>query len=57
MGGFGLASSPFPFPAGGDTHCHLQKKKKTKLVDFIWLFFRSIQNLMFSFPPGLFFFC
>jgi hypothetical protein len=28
--GSGAASSPLPFPAGGDNHHHLQKKKKRK---------------------------
>jgi hypothetical protein len=28
--GSGSASSPLPFPAGGDHHCHLQKEGKRK---------------------------
>jgi hypothetical protein len=28
--GSGSASSPLPFPAGGDNHCHLQKEGKRK---------------------------
>jgi hypothetical protein len=43
MGWSGSTSSPFPFPAGGDTHRHLQKKNKNTgsrfyLVIFLDLF-------------------
>jgi hypothetical protein len=38
-GGSGSASSPLPFPAGGEGLHHLQKNKTPKPVDFNFSFF------------------
>jgi len=39
--GSGSASSPLPFPAGGENHRHLQKKKNASKVSVLPPSFRS----------------
>jgi hypothetical protein len=47
-GGSGSASSPLPFPTGGDTHRHLQKKKNTCSRFYLGLF--SFPDLFLVLP-------
>jgi hypothetical protein len=37
-GGYGIDSSPFSSCAGGEGHCHMQKKRKTTQTSLFILF-------------------
>jgi len=52
--GSGTASSLLPFPAGGDSHRHLQKKRRHKPSFGSNLLFRSVPFRLLSFPSDLF---
>jgi hypothetical protein len=49
MGWSGSTSCPFPFPASGDTHRHLQKKNKNTGSRFYLVIFLDLFKTFCSF--------